>query len=96
MALAGVYAAVKLPIALFPSIVFPRIVILADNGEQPIERMMIEVTRPLEEAARGVPGVTVVRSSTGRGSVEISVSLRWGYGRLPSMQLCRCGFGGAQ
>jgi multidrug efflux pump subunit AcrB len=34
--------------------------------------------RPLEEAARGVPGVTVVRSTTSRGSTEISVSLRWG------------------
>src|SRR5262245_52266387 len=50
--LLGVYAAFQLPTALFPSITFPRIVVLADNGEQPIERMMIEVTRPLEEAAR--------------------------------------------
>jgi CzcA family heavy metal efflux pump len=78
LVLAGVAAAFRLPVALFPSITFPRIVILADNGEQPIERMLIEVTRPLEEAARGVPGVTVVRSTTSRGSTEISVSLRWG------------------
>lgn len=73
-ALAGVYAAFNLPITLFPSITFPRIMILADNGEQPIERMMIEVTKPLEEAARGVPGVVTVRSATNRGASEISIN----------------------
>lgn len=73
----GVYEAFRLPVALFPAVTFPRLVILADNGEQPIERTMLEVTRPLEEAARGVPGVRVVRSATSRGSSEISVNLDW-------------------
>lgn len=87
LACAGVYAAFNLPIALFPQITFPRIVILADNGEQPIERMMIEVTKPLEEASRGVPGVTIVRSKTSRGSTEISISLTWGADIFHALQL---------
>lgn len=87
LALAGIYAAINLPIALFPQITFPRIVILADNGEQPVERMMIEVTKPLEEASRGVPGVTIVRSKTSRGSTEISINLTWSTDIYRALQL---------
>jgi multidrug efflux pump subunit AcrB len=38
---------------------------------------MLTVTRPTEEAIRLVPGITTVRSVTGRGSTEISVFFRW-------------------
>ena len=74
---AGLAATQFMPVSLFPDITFPRIVILADNGEQPAERMMIQVTKPLEDVASSVPGVEVVRSITGRGSTEISLSLNW-------------------
>ncbi len=74
---AGIGVIRLLPVSLFPDITFPRIVILADNGEQPAERMMIEVTKPLEEVASSVPGVELVRSITGRGSTEISLGLSW-------------------
>ncbi|HKK20310.1 MAG TPA: efflux RND transporter permease subunit [candidate division Zixibacteria bacterium] len=74
---AGIGVTRLLPVSLFPDITFPRIVILADNGEQPAERMMIEVTKPLEEVASSVPGVELVRSITGRGSTEISLGLSW-------------------
>ena len=36
--------------------------------------MIVAVTRPLEEAAYGVIGVTLVRSTTTRGSAEIDVT----------------------
>lgn len=75
--LAGIGLTQLMPVSLFPDITFPRIVILADNGEQPAERMMIEVTKPLEDVASSVPGVEVVRSITGRGSTEISLGLNW-------------------
>ncbi len=74
---AGVAVTRFMPVSLFPDITFPRIVILADNGEQPAELMMIQVTKPLEEVASSVPGVEVVRSITGRGSTEISLGLSW-------------------
>jgi CzcA family heavy metal efflux pump len=74
---AGIGVVGLMPVSLFPDITFPRIVILADNGEQPAERMMIEVTKPLEEVSSSVPGIEVVRSITGRGSTEISLGLSW-------------------
>ncbi|MEP7220828.1 MAG: efflux RND transporter permease subunit, partial [Bacteroidota bacterium] len=75
---AGVAAITSMPVSLFPDITFPRIVILADNGEQPAERMMSEVTIPLEGLASSLQDVRLVRSVTGRGSTEISIDLDWG------------------
>jgi CzcA family heavy metal efflux pump len=75
--LAGAVFTTRLPISLFPRTDFPRIVILVDNGIAPVEVQLVTVTRPLEEAVRLVPGITTVRSVTGRGSTEISVFFRW-------------------
>ena len=83
----GIALMFNMPISLFPDITFPRIVVLADNGEEPAERMMVEVTKPLEEIASSIPGVTVVRSITGRGSTEISIGLDWGSNVLQTLQL---------
>ncbi|HXX63940.1 MAG TPA: efflux RND transporter permease subunit [Bacteroidota bacterium] len=87
LAASGVALLQQMPVSLFPDITFPRIVILADNGEEPAERMMIQVTKPLEEAASSVPGVRLVRSSTSRGTSEISVSLDWGSDVQQTLQL---------
>lgn len=87
LALSGVALMENMPVSLFPDVTFPRIVILADNGEEPAERMIIQVTKPLEETASSVPGVRLVRSITGRGSTEISVSLDWGSDVQQTLQL---------
>ena len=87
LAASGVALLQQMPVSLFPDVTFPRIVILADNGEEPAERMMVEVTKPLEEAASSVPGVRIVRSITGRGATEISVNLDWGTDVLQTLQL---------
>ena len=84
---AGVILAFNLPVSLFPDITFPRIVIMADNGEQPADRMMAEVTKPLEEVASSIPGIRVVRSITGRGSTEISLGLSWGVSVPQTLQI---------
>ena len=76
-----------MPVSLFPDVTFPRIVVLADNGEQPVERMMIEVTKPLEEVTSSIPGVRTVRSITGRGSTEISIGLDWGSNVQQTLQM---------
>jgi CzcA family heavy metal efflux pump len=75
--LAGVFFATRLPIAMFPQTDFPLIVILVDNGIAPVDVQMLTVTRPLEEAIRIVPGITTIRSATGRGSTEIRAFFRW-------------------
>ncbi len=87
LSLGGIVSLFEMPISLFPNIDFPRIVILADNGEEPANRMMIDVTRPLEEASRAVPGVTLVKSMTSRGSCEIDVSFKWGTDVIQALEL---------
>ena len=68
LAAAGVYEGLRLPAAIFPSVTFPLVKVIADVGEEPAARMMPTVTRPLEEAMARVPGVRLVRSITSRGS----------------------------
>ncbi len=63
--------------ALLPNVSFPKIKIIVDNGEQPIDKMMITVTRPLEEAIKQVPFLQKVVSTTSRGECEINVYLNW-------------------
>jgi CzcA family heavy metal efflux pump len=78
LALAGVGAALQLPVSLFPTVDFPRAVVSLDAGDQPAEQMEMLVTRPVEEAVRRVPGVRNVRSNTSRGSAEVSINFDWG------------------
>ena len=76
--LAGIYCYKQMQTNLFPEVIFPRITVIADAGQQPIDRMMITVTKPLESAVKKVPGVTIVKSYTGRGSSDIDVYFKWG------------------
>jgi CzcA family heavy metal efflux pump len=87
LVVSGVASTLRMPVSLFPDVTFPRIVVLADNEEQPAERMMIEVTKPLEEVCSSIPGVQYVRSITGRGSAEISVGLGWHSDVLQTLQV---------
>ncbi len=86
-ALAGLAFIFRLPIAIFPQTDFPRIVILVDNGITPVDIQMLRVTRPIEETIRIVPGITTIRSVTGRGSTEISVFFRWDVDILNALHL---------
>lgn len=84
-ALAGAAASVRLPVALFPHVSFPRVRVALEAGDQPAERMSVEVTTPLEEAVRAVPGVRGVRSTTSRGSAQVLVDFDWGQDMLAAM-----------
>lgn len=78
LALAGSASAVRLPVSLFPRIDFPRVVVALDAGDRPVDQMVNQVTRPVERALRTVPGVVSVRSTSSRGSAELSVNFAWG------------------
>jgi len=73
----GVYLAFNIPVAVFPSTDFPRIVVGIDNGVAPINQMQVTVTRPIEEAMNAVPGLEQVRSTTSRGSAEVNLFFNW-------------------
>ncbi len=73
----GIYSYRKMQTSLFPDVTFPKIMIIADNGEQPVDKMMITVTKPLEIAVKRVNGITTVRSSTNRGSCTIEAFFDW-------------------
>jgi len=75
--LGGVFSYTKLQTSLFPDITFPKIKIIADEGLQPVNKMMLTVTRPLENVIKQVPGLKTVRSTTSRGSCEISAYMDW-------------------
>ena len=75
--MAGLFFYTKLQTSLFPEITFPKIKIIADNGEQPVNKMMVTVTKPLENAIKQVPDLQVIRSITSRGSCEISAFINW-------------------
>src|SRR5499425_2769956 len=75
---AGLFAVWQLPVAIFPDTDFPRIVIIVDNGEAPASQTLVSVTRPIEEAMNGIPGIARIKSKTARGSSEISLFFNWG------------------
>ncbi len=83
----GVILAFSIPSAVFPEITFNRAIVLADSGDLPMEQMMVAVTRPLEEAAYGVAGVSLVRSTTTRGSSEVDVTFSESVDPTTSYQL---------
>ena len=73
----GVFAYSKMQTSLFPEITFPKIKVIADEGLQPVNKMMVTVTKPLENAIKTVPDLQMVRSTTSRGSCEISAFMDW-------------------
>ena len=85
LVLGGVVAAWTLPVALFPHVDFPRIVVSLDAGDRPAEQMTVEVTMPVEEAVRSLPGLRSLRSTSSRGSSEISINFDWGQDMISAM-----------
>jgi len=77
LALVGAYQGFNLPVAVFPTTDFPRIIIGVDNGVMPIDQMMVTITRRIEEAVNTVEGLQSVRSITSRGSAEIDLFFDW-------------------
>jgi multidrug efflux pump subunit AcrB len=70
--------ALRLPVSLFPKVNFPRVRIDLEAGERPAERMVVEVTRPVEEELRSIPGVRSVQSVSSRGSGQVLLTFDWG------------------
>jgi CzcA family heavy metal efflux pump len=85
--IAGIYAAQQVPISVFPETNFPRVVIGVDNGVMPVEQMQVTITKPIEDAVNSVPGLVTVRSTTSRGSAEVSLFFDWSVDMYRTLQL---------
>jgi CzcA family heavy metal efflux pump len=84
---AGIYMAFQVPISVFPETNFPRVVIGVDNGVMPVEQMQVTITKPIEDAVNSVPGLVTVRSTTSRGSAEVSLFFDWNVDMFRTLQL---------
>jgi len=83
----GIYLAFSIPIAVFPSTDFPRIIVGVDNGVAPIDQMLVTVTRPIEEAVNTVPGLERIRSLTSRGTAEVNLFFNWNVDMFQTLNL---------
>jgi CzcA family heavy metal efflux pump len=70
---AGVWAALRLPSAIYPELAFPRVVIIVQGSSLGPRQQVFSITRPIEEAVSLVPGVERVVSRSIRGASEISI-----------------------
>ncbi len=86
LAIGGLASALRMPVALFPNVAFPRVQVSLDAGDRPADQMAVEVTTPVEEAIRRVRGVRDVRSTTSRGSAEVAVTFDWGADMAGALQ----------
>ncbi|HET9803807.1 MAG TPA: efflux RND transporter permease subunit [Candidatus Acidoferrum sp.] len=86
VAVVGGYRALTMPVSVFPSTDFPRIVIGVDNGVMPIDQMLVTITRPIEEAVNSVPGLQTVQSITSRGSAEVDLFFDWNSDMILTLQ----------
>jgi multidrug efflux pump subunit AcrB len=96
LAAIGIYEAFTLPISVFPTTNFPRIIIGVDNGVMPIDQMEVTITRPIENAVNSVPGLQDVRSITSRGSAEIDLFFNWRVNMIQTLQLVDAAVGRIQ
>ena len=85
LSIGGLASGWGLPVALFPEVSFPRLRVDVEAGDRPAERMALEVTYPIEQALRAIPGVRSVRSTSSRGSADISVNFDWGQDMVAAM-----------
>ena len=87
MSAAGVWAAARLPSAIYPELTFPRITIVAQGSSLGARQVASSITRPIEEAVSVVPGVVRVQSRTIRGAAELNMTFASGTEMKYALQL---------
>ncbi|MEO8334617.1 MAG: efflux RND transporter permease subunit [bacterium] len=71
---AGIWAALRLPSAIYPELQFSRIAIVAQGSALGARQVVFSITQPIEDAVGIVPGVIRVQSKSIRGASEISIT----------------------
>lgn len=85
----GIYLVFKLPVAIFPDLTVPRIIIAAEGGDAPAQNILIGVTKPLEEAYSSIPGLKLEESQTVRGSAGFTLTFADGTDMDQALALVR-------
>ncbi len=70
----GIWAALRLPSAIYPELRFSRITVVASGSSLGSRQVLFTISRPIEEAVTIVPGVTRVQSRSIRGGAEVNVT----------------------
>ena len=74
----GLYGAGHMSVGLFPDLDVPVVQVIAHApGSAPLD-LELSVTRPIEDALKGAPGIRRVASTTMQGVVVITVQFAWG------------------
>jgi CzcA family heavy metal efflux pump len=87
MCLLGAITLANLPVAIFPNLTIPRIIIAAEGGDAPAESILVSVTKPIEDAMSTVPQLRLVQSQTVRGSAGFTLSFADGTDMAGTLQL---------
>ncbi len=74
----GGISLVRLPVDLMPDITWPTLSVLTTYDNASPEEIEELVTRPIEEAMAGVPGVEEVSSVSSEGNSSVRVTFAWG------------------
>ena len=74
ISLAGVIAALQLPIEQYPQIALPRVVVAASYPGASAQTIVESVAQPLEQQVNGVEGMLYMESTSSAGSYRLAVT----------------------
>jgi multidrug efflux pump subunit AcrB len=86
---AGIWAALKLPSAVYPELQFQKITVVVEGSTLSARQQIFAITRPIEEAVSIVPGVIRVSSRSIRGATEMPITFAEGTDMASALEQVR-------